>query len=94
MLPETRNLEVDTVASGTYSSYSGPGSENCPLQMIQNLTDLITSGCAPGNTTFTPALVYEVSTLLRCDLVNTSYPVGLQLYERRTGYPSFSQYDR
>ncbi|KAF4626926.1 hypothetical protein G7Y89_g11231 [Cudoniella acicularis] len=73
VLPESQNLTVYTLTTTAFQ-YSGPGGASCPLQTVQNLTSPI-SGCAPETTTFTPALVYENATLLRCDLVNTSYSV-------------------
>jgi hypothetical protein len=73
VLPQSLNLTVYT-NTGTGADYDGIVWENCPYQTVQSLDEPL-PGCAPGNTTFTPSLVYEDSTLLRCDLVNTSYRV-------------------
>ena len=75
VLPETQNLEISTLsASGTETEYNGSVWENCPFIVTQNLSEPA-HGCAPGKDAFTPELVYQDSTLLRCDLVNTSYSV-------------------
>lgn len=72
VLPETQVFMFTTQDLSTSArNFSYKGWE-CPFQIIQKLTDPI---CDDGNTTFAPALVYKDSTLLRCDLVNTSYSV-------------------
>lgn len=96
VLPATRNLTVekDFDSSETDISFIGSGSVgiDCPFQMVHNISDSIIHGCfysnsTPGDsrrTTFKPSIVYEDSTLLRCDLVNTSYSVDF-------GYSSGTQ---
>ena len=66
VLPNSQNLSAGEFGNGTGTWSSASGAE-CRFQMIQNLT---------GTTPFCePASVYKGSTLLRCDLVNTSYSV-------------------
>lgn len=76
VLPETQRfkiIESDKVGGGKELrfSYNYSMPEDCVFQTIQKLTDPITCEGA----IFAPALVYKDSTLLRCDLVNTSYSV-------------------
>ena len=73
ILPEAQFFEID--AEGDESSIIPKNSSGCAYHSIQNLTDPIPFGCYTGQDIFTPASLYKNSTLLRCDLVNTSYSV-------------------
>lgn len=68
VLPEMRNVLVSINENRTLFQY---GTEYCGFQTIQNITDSI--DC--NDSTFTVATVFQNSTLLQCDLVNTSYSV-------------------
>lgn len=76
VLPETRYFETRSDGSDRWATFQHDDvAQMCPLHLVQKLTDQVTPDCKVGNTTLTPALVFKDSTLLRCDLVNTSYSV-------------------
>ena len=72
VIPASQNLSIGTLSEGTALEWLGTQWENCPYHVIQNLYEPF-PGCAPDNTTFTASIAFEDATLLRCDLVNTSY---------------------
>ena len=83
VLPGTANLTVFKAPLGrTVTNFRGADLEtiSCTFQTIHNLTDTIIHDCYSGagkTPTFMPSVVYDDSTLLRCDLVNTSYSAHL-----------------
>ena len=52
------------------------GKEECNFRSIQSFRDRVATDCVP-NGTLTADAVFQGSTLLRCDMVNTSYSVDL-----------------
>ena len=88
VLPEAQNLDIVNWTShpeslaefytGTGFGYDLPsGSLSCRLATLRTLTDPVTLECADGNTSFTPSSMYDDSTLLRCDLLNSSYSMKM-----------------
>jgi hypothetical protein len=76
-LPEMQNFIPSPYQDGVffnYQNFTGNSTAGCLFQNATNLSTPII-GCDMGSTTFTPALLFESATLLRCDLLNTSYSV-------------------
>ena len=75
--PEAQKLQLQTSTTNKRFGYDWPeGSRYCPLPMLRTLTETITLDCDVGHITFMPTIFYENSTLLRCDLLNTSYSIA------------------
>jgi hypothetical protein len=76
VLPESQYLTVQATGDlGTVTWWTGPNAANCPFHEAQNLTEPFTHECFASNSNFTVGVVFENSTLIRCDLVNSSYSV-------------------
>ena len=73
--PEAQNIYLNSF--GSSFDYIWPeGRADCPLPMLTTLEGTMTLDCIGPNISFKPASFYEDSTLLRCDLLNTSYSVA------------------
>lgn len=73
VLPQMLHVEF-TAIDGFFLYYSLNNSvvTVCNHTVIEDLNTTISAGCTP-EFTFTPATIFADATLLRCDLVNTSY---------------------
>lgn len=85
IIPRAQQLDVayvsDVDETKTYWRGNGPtdinAMANCPFQSVEHLDDVIKDDCAPYGAVFSPSTLFEDATLLRCDLLNTSYVVEL-----------------
>jgi hypothetical protein len=76
------SINQDTLMKTTYFTWLG--GDTYTYRPVQNRTESFSPAFQKrqtGNTTFSPALLFETSTLLRCDLLNTSYSVALSYPE-------------
>ena len=73
VLPGAQNFTIVNPRSGleVYPNTGPYQGSSCVYQNINNLSDPLT-GCDIADLNFTPSLLYQDSTLLRCDLINTS----------------------
>jgi hypothetical protein len=74
VLPASENLQIYQLPP-TEFSWTDPG--GCNYRMVKSIHEPL-AGCLAGEPRFTPSMVYEDATLLRCDLFNTSYLIDFK----------------
>ena len=80
VLPEAQRLQITTSRNSTSNnfSYDWPtGYKYCQIPTLRTLTNPITLDCGQGNISITPSSMHDDSTLLRCDLLNSSYSINM-----------------
>ena len=78
--PKAQRLQITTPRNSTSNAfgYDWPtGWDYCSIPTIRTLNNTITMHCGQNNISFTPSLMYDDSTLLRCDLLNSSYSMNM-----------------
>ena len=78
VLPEAQRLLVSDSGNSTLIGYKWTTEwEYCPIPTLRTLTDPLILNCGNSNISFTPSLIHDDSTLLRCDLRNSSYSIEM-----------------
>ena len=75
VLPGMQDISFVNSMNGTSIISPTPDAKSCQWQRTDNLTGKTNFGCLSPNSTLKPLSAYKDSTLLRCDLVNTSYSI-------------------